>query len=302
MIVCVSLAIALGVVVGDINKKNSNSEGGIQWNATSQRVQYNVGYGLYIDRNDRLYICDFPNDHIQRFSPPSYTSPGTTVAGNGTFASTPGTLNAPSCVYVDNSSNMYIADANNYRIQLWLAGASSGTTIAGTGVYGSTASSFGDIYGMFVDTTNRQIYVADYRNNRMMIWPFFGNASTFIITGINQIMDVQVDAAGYVYTASNTAGVGSVLRYPPNSTTGGIVVASGFTFTEGIRLDFYGNLYVLNSGNGSIQMFCASSMPSSHGVVVASGLSYPVDITFDSNMNLFVLDLTAGWVVKFAKL
>ena len=86
-------------------------------------------------------------------------------AGSGTHQ-----LNCPFGIYVDNSSVLYICDANNNRIQRWLPGAVVGTTVAGTsGVSGVWSYLFdgpayitGDQYGF--------LYIVDAANKRVQKW------------------------------------------------------------------------------------------------------------------------------------
>jgi hypothetical protein len=74
------------------------------------------------------------SDH--QFSLMGYNFYASTVAGTGVAGSGADQLNVVHAI-LDNSGNIYIADANNHRVQKWAPGATSGITVAGTGVAGS---------------------------------------------------------------------------------------------------------------------------------------------------------------------
>lgn len=108
------------------------------------------------------------------------------MAGGNGAGSASHQLSCPFGIYIDNSSVLYICDANNNRIQRWLpgidvflfpvllnmlfAGAVVGTTVAGTsGVSGVWTYLFdgpvyitGDQYGF--------LYIVDAGNKRVQKW------------------------------------------------------------------------------------------------------------------------------------
>ncbi|CAF5190718.1 unnamed protein product, partial [Rotaria magnacalcarata] len=96
---------------------------------------------------------------------------GQTIAGvTGVSGSTADKLNGPWNIYVDTSSNLYIADALNHRIQKWAQGATTGTTIAGTsGTPGSSPMLLNTPKDVFVDSLEN-IYVADSGNRRIQFF------------------------------------------------------------------------------------------------------------------------------------
>ncbi len=286
--------------------------GALQWNTTKIIVAGNINgaagtsaselsrpRGIFIDRNDYLYIADNFNHRIQRWG--INDTVGTTVAGsaNGTLGWTASLLDSPTFIQVDSSLNMYILDMWNLRVLQWLSGASGGNTIAGTGVQGNTSSSFNQAFTMFFDTTNSKTYLADLMNNRIMIWPFFASTSSFIIPLIG-LVGVTVDSSGNVFATSNSAN--TLIRFPQGSTSGDMLITTGLNYPWAVRFDIYGNLYVASDSSGTIVMFCAGFTSNSTGVVVASGLNQPLDITFDSNMNMYVCEYGNNRIVKFLKL
>ncbi|CAF1025380.1 unnamed protein product [Adineta steineri] len=102
----------------------------------------NWPYGLYLDENNSyLYIADQRNYRIQRYSLSNSTY-GTTVAGGHGAGYASNQLDTPYGMCVSKKTgNIYIADANNHRIQLWSPGATSGVTVVGvTKVSGANAT------------------------------------------------------------------------------------------------------------------------------------------------------------------
>ena len=126
-------------------------------------------FGVYVDGSGNIYVADVYNHRIQKWAPGATS--GTTVAGiSGVSGSDASHLYNPAGVYVDGTGNIYIADANNDRIQKWAPGATSGTTVAGiSGVMGTDASHLHFPTGVYGDPAGN-IYVADYFNNRIQKW------------------------------------------------------------------------------------------------------------------------------------
>ena len=63
--------------------------------------------------------------------------------------------------------NMYVADKDNYRIQLFMAGQSEGITIAGvTNVFGNNSTLLYQPWSIRLDN-QLNLYVADFYNHRI---------------------------------------------------------------------------------------------------------------------------------------
>lgn len=86
-----------------------------------------------MDSSNVIYVVDGWNHRVQRWLPNALS--GSTVAGRPSGA--PGTnlssLNYPSDVALDSSSNIYVVDAGNSRVVFWAVGASAGVLVAGAG-------------------------------------------------------------------------------------------------------------------------------------------------------------------------
>jgi len=141
--------------------------------ATSAEISNPTGVAL--DSSGNLYIADQGNNRIRKVSTSGII---TTVAGGGTGglgdggAATSAELSAPSCVVVDSSGNLYIADTNDGCI---VRVNTSGiiTIVAGDGTFGyngdniaPTAAKLALPYGVALDSSG-SLYIADSLNQRI---------------------------------------------------------------------------------------------------------------------------------------
>jgi sugar lactone lactonase YvrE len=73
-------------------------------------------WGIDLDAQGDVYIADWRNDRIQKFTPD-----GDFLMAFGSSGSGEGELNRPSDVAVDNDGIIYVADWMNNRLQVLLA-------------------------------------------------------------------------------------------------------------------------------------------------------------------------------------
>nr|ACD54732.1 gluconolactonase-like protein [Adineta vaga] len=141
--------------------------------------QLNNPFGMYIDSKIRIWIADTSNHRIVRWE---NSSTGSIICGSyGTAANQ---FNRPNGIFVDenNGNIFYVADTDNHRIQMWSPGATSGITIAGqTGLCGDQLNRLCYPSSMITDS-NRNLYIADTYNNRIMLW-MKGSTSGILIAG-----------------------------------------------------------------------------------------------------------------------
>jgi hypothetical protein len=122
-------------------------------------------YGLFVDRNGSLY-CSIPNLN-QVFKSIAGSNPNITsvVAGNGNAGAAMDLLYAPAGIFVDDSFRLYVADAANNRIQLFLPGQRNGTTIVGNGTMGNII-----LYQPMAVVLDGDgyLFILDYGNHRII--------------------------------------------------------------------------------------------------------------------------------------
>lgn len=140
--------------------------------ATLSKIGYVNSIG--VDALGNVYIADGNNGRIRKVD--AGTSVMSTVAGNGSHgfngdggAATLAELNIPSTadIVVDDTGNIYISDAFNFRIRKVTKSTGIINTIAGTGVHCKTGdggnallASFGSVNQLALDTIGN-IYVND---------------------------------------------------------------------------------------------------------------------------------------------
>ena len=186
--------------------------------------------GLARDASGNLYVADTQNNTIRKISPAGVvTTLAGTVGGPGHADGTGAAarFGYPWGVAVDSVGNVYVADMGTETIRK-VSAAGVVTTLAGTpGVAGhadgtGAVASFRGPSGLAVDSSGI-VYVADTDNNTIR----------------------KVSPAGVVTTLAGTAGV--------KGHTDGTGAAATFNRPFGITVDASGDLYVGDSGNGTIR-------------------------------------------------
>ncbi|CAF4091059.1 unnamed protein product, partial [Adineta steineri] len=124
-------------------------------------------YGMFVDINDTLY-CSMYRQHevMKRSLNDAVMNLNRVAAGTGIKGSSSNQLNEPRGIFVDVNLNLYVADCNNHRIQLFQAGESNGITVAGRGSLRQTIEL---IYptGVVLDA-EKYLFIADYFNHRIV--------------------------------------------------------------------------------------------------------------------------------------
>ena len=221
-----------------------------------------LNQGIRIVDNYTLYIADKGNHRIVFIQPNSTNA--TAIIGSG-----PGTamnqFQEPTDVFV-TSTSIYVLDALNYRVQMWLRNGSTSTTVAGiTGSMGNSSSTttFGYSYGIYVDNVGF-LYVSDQPNHRVLRF------TPGSVSG----------ATGVVVAGTGISGSGPSQLNTPSR-----------LFVDEAR-----SIYIADSANHRIQRWMYGAC---YGVTVAgtgtsgnttSQLSYPVSVIVDTNQIMYIGD------------
>ena len=132
------------------------------------RTQLYSPVGIYLDYiSNSLIIANYAVNNVVRWT--RTEQQWTLMAGdiNGVENSTSTTLRAVTDMILDPMGNMYVADRNNHRIQLFMSGEYLGQTIAGvTGVSGINASLLNSPWCVKLDN-QLNLYVLDTYNHRV---------------------------------------------------------------------------------------------------------------------------------------
>ena len=132
------------------------------------KTQLSYPVGIYLDYvSNSLLIANHGAHNVVRWTRSEHE--WILMAGNisGIASGTSTTLRGVTDMIFDPMGNMYVADRDNRRIQLFMSGEYVGKTIAGTtGVYGTNASLFNNPWCVKLDN-QLNLYVADANNHRI---------------------------------------------------------------------------------------------------------------------------------------
>ena len=143
---------------------------------TGTNSKFNYPQGIVLDAaGSTLYIADSDNQRIRKIT--ISTGVVRTIAGSGAAGDLDGlgtdaSFRSPSGISLDGVGNLYITDSNNLIRKIDVI-TGMVTTIAGiSGVAdffdgASTTAAFSSPQGIVVDPSGREVFVADYNNNRI---------------------------------------------------------------------------------------------------------------------------------------
>ncbi|CAF1501334.1 unnamed protein product [Rotaria magnacalcarata] len=230
------------VVTGNSTTGNSPSE-------------LNAPKGIAVDQYGAIIVADSSNYRIQRF--PLGSTVGTTLAINSTI----NILGQVRDLHINVNNEIFVTDSDYSHVIKYYPNNNVGVILAGNYGSGSAANQLSSPYGNFVDG-NETLYVADYGNNRVQMYPTGATSGTTVagITGsagsslmqLNGPIAVVVDNNGYIYVADY--GNSRIVKWTTNYSTGGICVvactgtvgaaANQLNGPRDLKFDAEGNLWL----------------------------------------------------------
>lgn len=122
-------------------------------------------YDIFVDISDTLY-CSMSSLHqVVTKSLNSSSSAFRIVAGTGSSGSASNTLSNPNGIFVNVNFDLYVADYNNHRIQLFQLGQSIATTVAGSAASGTITLNYPT--GVVLDGNN-YLFIVDSNKHRIV--------------------------------------------------------------------------------------------------------------------------------------
>ncbi len=294
----------------------------------ARRARFNWPTGVAVSRDGTIFVADFANNMIRRIdgSGSVSTFAGSVVPGFSDGRGTGALLHGPDNIAMDASGNIFVADADNYRIRR-ISPDGVVSTVAGSGISGyrdgpAGEAMFGYPTGIAVDKDG-VLYVADRRTHTVrkvtpdgLVVTIAGNGHPGYADGrstaslLREPISVAVAEDGIVYVADS--GNNLIRMIGPDGTVktlaGGL--ARGyrdgpgsealFNWPTGIAVDPQGNLYVCDSGNnkirritptGTVSTVAGSLTPgSADGHGLRSGFNFPTGIAVDRFGTIYVAD------------
>jgi gliding motility-associated-like protein len=212
----------------------------------------------------------------------------------------------PAGMIYDALGNLYIVDRDNHCVRKLMPNGNV-TTVAGTGADGhvngkGTAASFGDINDIVLDSQG-DLYVNDYKYADIRKIAPDGTVTTFASNiPCNQMV---MDKLDNMFVTTINACVkkitpDGVVSYFAGIEANGYLDATGtdarFSFVDGITIDAFGNLYVLDYGNYKIRKITPNAVVTT--LPVTGGFVPQGYLVLDANDNLFVASSDAIWERK----
>ena len=138
------------------------------FNATNGVTVMHVSHacaGLFVDINNTLY-CSIDQFHkVTKKSMSNVSSIIITAAGTGTVGSTSDQLYSPHGIFVTINFDLYVADRDNHRIQLFRLNQLNAITVAGNGTSGTIT--LNRPTGIVLDADD-YLFITDSNNHRIV--------------------------------------------------------------------------------------------------------------------------------------
>ncbi|MEU5582337.1 RICIN domain-containing protein [Streptomyces huasconensis] len=246
----------------------------------ARSTKLNGPYGVAVDRDGTLYICEHAGHRVRRVTSDGKIS---TVAGTGSpgrgaegVSALSAALQHPRGIAVDSAGDLYIADAGNHRIRKVTMADGKIYTFAGTGTGATdralaTATSLSTPHDVAVDSAG-DVYIVDHGNHQIRKVTADGKISTVVGKGI-----------------------------PGLAPDGTLATDAQLKFPSAVAVDSTGNLYIADSGNQRVRKVTkADGKIRTLAGTATAPLNTSVGMAVDSVGDLYVADYGSHRITKVA--
>jgi sugar lactone lactonase YvrE len=220
-------------------------------NGVGTVASFNLPYGVAVDPTGNVYVADYRNNQIRKITP----------AGVVTTFPTATNFSAPTAVTVDATGNVYLVEGYTKIRKVTTVGAVN--ILAGGDFLGNIngmgpAARFHNPSGLAVDVTGN-VYVADQGNDLIRKITPEGIVSTFAGSGVH-------------------------------GSTDGTSTAASFSAPTGIAVDAAGNVYVVDTGPGTLNNKLRKITPTGVVSTLPGSFIAPSGVAVDAIGNIYVVD------------
>jgi sugar lactone lactonase YvrE len=225
-----------------------------------------------------------------------------TVAGGNREGNSVKQLRSPVDVYVDFEGNIFVADPNNKRLQMWAPNATEGKTVANMSDPAvNTVSGNSKHQDEFYVSLGTRIMKYSKNSSPSALYGSYLGSSSEPPTGM------IVDKCDTVYvTWGGTFSQGKLSKFTSSNTTEQILL-SGLSSPSDVIFDQCGHLFVVEEGKHRLVRYSTRVGGAVEVVINKRGVSgsdsehlkRPNSLSFDSKWNLYVSDTENHRIQKF---
>ena len=278
---------------------------------TGTNARFNGPTGVSVDAAGNIFVTDSFNQMIRKVTQAGVV---TTLGGTANLVgSTDGTgsaalFNYPSGVTVDTAGNLYVADTLNNTIRMGVpspgSGGSGGPGGPGGGSNGSGSS--GGTGGITLNPSSPGSLNSQAAGQSLVLFLFptsvarDSSGNLYVADAANNTIQ-KITSSGVVATL---AGMGGTVG--TTDATGSFAM---FNQPNGVTVDGSGNVFVADTGNGTIRKITSSGVVTTlagstssrgnrDGTGTGAWFSSPTGIASDSSGNLYVADAFTNTIRK----
>ncbi|XP_064384949.1 RING finger protein nhl-1-like [Halichondria panicea] len=215
--------------------------------------QLNDGIGVTVDKDNNMYVMEYGNHRVNKFSSDGEFVAAVGSLGNGNLQFT----NPVGICYNRRDNNLYVVDQSKHRIKVL------STELKFVRCFGTRGNGNGQLQSPFhasFDSANN-LYVTDHLNNRVQVFTAEGQfLRTFSQKADGQKLSrpwaIAIDSSDTVYVSENGPHHVSVFTSQgAYITTFGGTEKGQFNSIYGLSIDRNDSVVVSDQGNGRLQIF-----------------------------------------------